>query len=93
MEKQIYYDFARNLKEKLINECHGYVKTEIYPDIDTIIIKITFKEFEFRYPINEIADSFYCGSSDQIVNKIIDKYKKAILKGFFKSKEKKEQYI
>ena len=93
MERQIYYDFARNLREKLINECNGYIKTEIYPDIDTMIIKIKFKEFEFSYPINEIADSFYCGSADSIVNDIIEKYKRAIYRGFFKVKKKEEQFV
>jgi len=91
MERQMYYDFARSLKGKLIEEVNGYVKTEIYPDIDTIIVKFTFKEFEFSYPINEIADIIYSGSSDILVDNIIEKYKKAIMRGFFKTKGKKEQ--
>ncbi len=93
MERKMYYDFARSLRERIINECNGYIKTEIYPDIDTIIIKIKYKEFEFRYPINGIADSIYFGASDQIINDIIEKYKRAIFRGFFKTNEKKEQFV
>ena len=90
MEKQMYYDFATSLKGNLISKVNGFIKTEVYPDIDAIIVKINFKDFAFKYAINNIADSIYTGSTDQIVDDIILRYRKTILKGFFKSNEKKE---
>lgn len=90
-EKQVYYDFARGIKDRLIGEVNGLVTYEAYPQIDTVIFKIEFKEFKFSYPLNEIMDKVHMGSSDLVVDDILEKYKKQILRGFFKSDYQKSK--
>ena len=80
----MYYEFAKIVKEKLINSLNGYVRYELYPDVDTIIFKVKFKDFTFSYPVNGIAALVYDGRSDEIVEDFKTRYRKSIYRAFFK---------
>lgn len=87
-ENQIYYDFAKKLKEKLLDEINGRIEFEIYPNIDAIIIKTTFKEFTFTYACNGIQHKFYNGDGTApIVEDFKKEYIRTIKRTFFKRKE------
>lgn len=91
MEKQIYFDCAKYVSKKLHEEVNGFIKFEVYPEIDTIIFKIVFKDFNFNYPMNNIQEMMYVKGLDEEVETLLKKYKKAILNGFFKSDQRKER--
>ena len=88
----MYYDFARNVKNGLCEEINGRVFFEIYKDIDTVVFKSYFKDFEYSYAVNNISDRIYSGeTSDTIVTEFISGYRKAIKKAFFKTEEHKRR--
>lgn len=77
--------------ERLRNEVNGLIKFEIYGEIDTIVFKIFFKDFDFNYGINDVQSIIYDGSSEEVVCDILSRYKKAILNGFFKTEDRKRR--
>ena len=91
IRNEAYWDFAQGIRKKLINEVNGLVKFEIYEEIDTIIFRIFFKDFDFNYGINDVQSIIYEGSSEEVICDILSRYKKAILNGFFKSEDRKRQ--
>lgn len=91
MDKQIYIECARAMLSRLRTEVNGIVRYEIYPEIDTIIFKITFKEFDFNYGFDNIQDLMISDGIGEAVDDLLHKYRKAILNGFFKTEERKER--
>ena len=90
-DKKMYYDYARAIKERVINEVNGFVVTETYPELNAIIVKVTFKEYEYRYAIDDVSNKIYNSSSDLIISDFKEKYKGSIMKSFFKSNERKQR--
>ena len=91
VQNEAYWDFAQGIRNKLRNEVNGLVKFEIYEEIDTIIFRIFFKDFDFNYGINDVQSIIYDGSSEEVVCDILSRYKKAILNGFFKTEDRKRR--
>ena len=91
VQNEAYWDFAQKIRERLRNEVNGRVKFEIYEEIDTIVFKIFFKDFDFNYGINDVQSIIYDGSSEEVVCDILSRYKKAILNGFFKTDDRKRR--
>ncbi len=91
VQNEAYWDFAQKIREKLRNEVNGLVKFEIYEEIDTIVFKIFFKDFDFNYGINDVQSIIYDGSSEEVVCDLLSRYKKAILNGFFKTDDRKRR--
>lgn len=91
MDRQIYIDCARSMKQKICNEINGRVQFEIYPEMDAITFKFIFKDFDFNYGINNIQDLMISDRTSEAVDEMLRKYRKAILNGFFKTKERKEK--
>ncbi len=90
--REIYYEFAQTMKDKLINEVNGRIEYEIYAKVDTVIFKISFKDFSFSYAINQIQDIIYSGQSyDELVEELKKKYMRTIQNAFFKSEYKKSK--
>ena len=88
----MYFEFAKNVKTKLLDELNGKVIFEIYKNIDTIIFKIYFKDFDYSYAVNSVWDRIYSGEpSEVVVADFIAGYKKAIKNAFFKSEEQKKR--
>lgn len=88
----MYIDFAKSVKARLYEEINGRVVFEVYKEIDTIIFKVFFKDFDYSYAVNNIWDRIYSGEpTDTIVADFIAGYKKAIRRAFFKSEEQKER--
>ena len=88
----MYIEFANKVKGKLIEELNGYVRYELYPNIDTVIFKICFKDFDFAYALNHVSDSIYNGVTvDSIVDDFKRHYLKEIKNSFFKSEERKKR--
>lgn len=83
-DRELYYEFANIVKEKLMNSLRGYVRYEVYPDVDTIIFKVKQKDFTFSYPVNGIATLVFDGKSDEVVENFKARYKKSIYRAFFK---------
>lgn len=90
---ELYYEFAKNVKGKLLDEINGKVVFEVYPHIDAIVFKIFFKDFDFAYAVNEIQDRLYMSdaASESVVDDILHAYKKAVLGAFFKTDERKRR--
>lgn len=91
MERQFYVDQARSIKEKLREEVNGLVRFEVYPEVDTIVFKIIFKDFDFNYAINNIQELMYSGGFDEQIDILLKKYRSAVLSGFFKNERRKER--
>ena len=91
MDKQIYIECARAMLNRLRSEINGGIKYEIYPEVDTIIIKINFKNFDFNYGINNVQELMMNDGIHLAIDDLLYKYKKAVLNGFFKTEERKER--
>lgn len=91
IRNEAYWDFAMAVRNKVKSEVNGIVKFEIYENINTIIFKIYFKEFNFSFGIDDVSDAIYHGTTDEIVEKILGCYKKTILNSFFKSDDRKRR--
>ena len=87
----VYFDFAKSIKRRLNEEANARILFEIYEDIDTIIFRLYFKDFEFKYALNDIQTIVYTGKTDEVVVDILSAYKSCILNSFFKSKARKER--
>ena len=88
----MYYEFSKNVKERLSEEINGRIVYEAYPAIDTIIFKISFKEFNFAYPVANVQNLLYSGeSTESIVEDFKTNYLKTIKKTFFKSEQRKKR--
>lgn len=89
---EMYYEFSKNVKEKLSEEINGRIVYEAYPAIDTIIFKVSFKEFNFAYPVANVQELLYSGgSAESIVEDFKTNYLKTIKKTFFKSEQRKKR--
>lgn len=91
MERQFYVDQARSIKERLREEVNGIVRFEVYPEVDTIVFKIIFKDFGFNYAINNIQELMYSDGFDGQIDILLKKYRSAVLSGFFKNDKRKER--
>ena len=89
----LYYEFAKSVKSKLLDEINGKVVYEVYPHIDAIVFKIFFKDFDFAFAVNGIQDRVYTSdaASEGVVDEFIHAYKKAINMAFFKTEERKRR--
>jgi hypothetical protein len=81
----LYWDFAKNIKDKLSNDINGRIVFEIYKDIDTVIFKVFFKDFEYSYAVNNVQDRIYSGSVEEIPEAFKKAYMSSIKKAFFKT--------
>ena len=93
MEKKYYVDCAKSIDKKLRREVNGFVSFELYPEVDTIIFKIVFKDFNFSKAIGNVSD-IYLGAANSIDNtvaNIVKSYRCTVLNAFFKSEERKER--
>ena len=89
---KMYIDFAKSVKTKLYEEINGRVIFEIYQEVDTIVFKVFFKDFDYSYAVSNIWDRIYSGQpTDTIVADFIAGYKKAIRRAFFKTAEHKKR--
>lgn len=91
MASEIHWNFAQTIREKLKEEVNGVVKFEIYGGIDTIIFKIYFKEFDFKYGLSEVQSIIYDGRIDEVVDNILSAYRRSILNAFFKTDNRKKR--
>lgn len=91
MASDMYWDFAQSIRGRLRDEVNGIVKFEIFGSIDTVIFKIYFKEFDFKYGISEVQSVIYDGKTEEVVESILSAYKRAILSAFFKTENRKKR--
>lgn len=91
MDKRIYIECAKSVTHRLYKEINGKIVYEIYPEVDTIVFKVVFKDFDFHYAANNIQEIIYNDGFDDVINVFLSKYKHCILNAFFKSDEKKER--
>ena len=91
MASEMHWEFAQSIRKRLRDEVNGIVKFEIYGGIDTIIFKIYFKEFDFKYGISEVQSVIYDGNTEEVVDGILAAYRKAILSAFFKTENRKKR--
>ena len=90
--EDLYREFGQSVKERLIKDVNGYIKYEAYPDIDVVLFRINFKDFEFNYGVNKVSEHiYYHSSSEDVVDIIKKQYKKAIMNAFFKNEEHKKR--
>ena len=88
-EKTMYIEFASKMFKLLCNEVNGKIQYELYPEVDVVIFKILFKDFDFSYAINNVQDHIYNCTADAVVADFKEKYKRAIFNAFFKNGRKK----
>lgn len=91
MASDMHWEFAQSVRAKLRDEVNGIIKFEIFGGIDTVIFKIYFKEFDFKYGISEVQSVIYDGRTDEIVDDILAAYKRAVLSAFFKTENRKKR--
>ena len=90
-ERSVYHDFARAMFDRFKSEINGKIIYEIYPEIDTVIFKISFKDFEYSYAVNNVTHIIYGGNQDLLVEEFLKKYRKSILSAFFKTEAHKRR--
>ena len=89
-----YYNFVNDVKDKLKEDLNGRIIYEVYPEVDTCIFKITFREFEFAFPVNKAKEKWIEEGREGIIdiaNDFKTAYKEAIENAFFKTPERKER--
>lgn len=91
MDKQMYFEYAKSINNKLREEVNGYVKFRVYTNIDAIIFTIDFKDFNFEYAIKDIEEKVYAGDSEFVADEILRTYKASVLSAFFKTEKRKER--
>ena len=84
-ENEMYYDFSLSLINKLRDRVRGKIVFEVYKEIDAVIFKFYFKDFNFKYVVKNVTDFVLLGSSDMVVEEILKKYRELIMKAFFKA--------
>jgi len=87
----MYYEFAKNIKKKLSDDLNGRIVFEIYNHIDTVIFKVSFKDFDYSYAVNNVQDRIYSGTVDEIPEDFKHSYMKAIRNAFFKNEKHKRR--
>ena len=83
-ENDMYNNFALSVLNKLRDRVRGKIVFEVYKEIDAVIFKIYFKDFNFKYVIKDITNLVLTGSSDRVVDEVVKKYREVVMKGFFK---------
>lgn len=91
-DKQMYYDFATSMFKKLCEKVNGKIVYEIYKDLDAVIFKVFFKDFEYKYAVKDVTNIILSGGMDQVIEDLLSKYRSVLMRAFFKSKEK-ENYV
>lgn len=89
--KRLYYDFAMSVKEKICEEVNGRLIFEAYEDIDTVIFKMSFKDFNFSYAVNNVQDRIYSGTTGDVPDEFKKAYWTAIKRAFFKTENHKRR--
>jgi len=87
-ENEMYYDFGLAIMKKLRDRVRGKIVFEVYKEIDAVIFKIYFKDFNFKYVVKDVTDIVLLGSSDMVINEILKKYREVVMKAFFKGENK-----
>ena len=91
---QMYYNFVKDVKNKLHEEINGRIIYEVYPEVDVCVFKVTFKDFTFAFPVDRVKARWIEEGKEgiiDIVNAFKTAYKDAIMNGFFKTQERKER--
>lgn len=83
-ENDMYNNFALSVLNKLRDRVRGKIVFEVYKEIDAVIFKVFFKDFNFKYVIKDITNLVLTGSSDRVVDEVVKKYREVVMKGFFK---------
>ena len=91
MDKQMYFDYAKAVNDKIKAEVNGYVRYRVHTNIDAIIFTINFKDFDFEYALGEIEEKVYAGDSELVAQEILGKYRSSIMSAFFKTEKRKER--
>lgn len=91
---QMYYNFVNDVKDKLKEDLNGRIIYEVYPEVDTCVFKIMFREFEFAFAVNKAKEKWIEEGREGIIDIERDfkiAYREAIEKAFFKTPERKER--
>lgn len=88
---KIFRDYGHAIRKKLMDDVNGHVTFELFPELDAIIFRIVFKEFRFKYVIQDASASLYNGGSDEVVQSIETRYRRSIMNAFFRTPENKER--
>lgn len=83
-ENNMYYDFGLSVMNKLRDKVRGKIVFEIYKEIDAVIFKVYFKDFNFKYVVKDVTNLVLTGGSDRVVEEILKKYREVVMKAFFK---------
>ena len=87
-ENDMYYDFGISVMSKLRDRVRGKIVFEVYKEIDAIIFKVFFKDFNFKYVVKDVTNLVLTGGSDKTVEEIMKKYREVVMKAFFKGENK-----
>lgn len=87
-ENNMYYDFGLSIMNKLRDKVRGKIVFEAYKEIDAVIFKVYFKDFNFKYVVKNVTNLVLTGGSDIVVEEILKKYREVVMKAFFKGENK-----
>ena len=90
-DRQLYLDFGKSIRDRLYNEINARIWFEVYPEVDTIVVKTCFKEFNYHYAINHVQEHVYSSDEEDVIADFLKQYKRDILRGFFKTNERKQR--
>ena len=85
-DNKMYYDFASGKFKKLCERVNGKIVYEIYKELDAVIFRIFFKDFEFKYAVKDVTQLVLNGQTDQVIEELLSRYRSVLLGAFFKSK-------
>ena len=87
VDKKMYFDFCRTMFKKMCGVVNGKIEYDAYPDKDFVVFKVSFKEFVFKFAIDQVTDHIYNCDSDRLIEEFTAKYKRALLNAFFKKED------
>ena len=85
MMNDLQYEFVKSLLGKIKDTVNGKVKYRYFHQLDAVIFTVTFKNFQFEFPVKNLQDTIHSGAStNDIVEQFKQEYKSAVLNAFFK---------
>lgn len=88
---EAYFDFVRKIFEALKLEVNGSVRYKAYPNADSVIFSVKFKDFMYEYPVTGIQTKMLDTSVADIIEELKADYKRVLINTFIKTDKRKER--
>ena len=85
-----FYDYVIKIFERIKDEVNGKVRYFAYPEMDSVIFRVTFKAFQFEFALHGVTERMNKGQAvDEIIEEVKAEYKKTLFSAFFRSGQRR----